>query len=240
MAAPAAAPAFSTQNAIEGILEKYNEAKTENKRNEDGTLKIKASSGLLVWKYGQKEIQLLMGRKADTGAFVTFAGGVEEADFNHPDKLPAVIAAACREAKEETRDLISFETARKAIEQASTWCIKNDSWPKFCAPVFAVNIDLNISSFNASVANEELTELKWLSLTDVLNAQGARVAELESKKEELAQASEADRKKALSELKDKHITLVSGDKVAAYVGRTVGAARDKFLELQAAHQRAAA
>ncbi len=247
MAAPAAAPAFTIQDAIIGINQKYDEAKTANKRNEDGTLKIKASSGLLVWKYGEKEIQLLMGKKTDTGAFVTFAGGVEEIDFNRTDTLPAVIATACREAEEETRNLIKFDVALQAINSASTWCIKNESWPHFCAPVFAVNFnDLDISGFNTDSSTEqkpELSELKWLSLTGVLNAQDARAAELESKKEEFAKdtmLSEDDRKKALSSLKDKHIKLASGDEVAAYVGRTVGAAKGKFLELQAAYQRSAA
>lgn len=221
------------------------------------TDKIKASSGLiLTTKTENGDVQILMGRlnKLDRpkpndaagvhGFYGVFSGGVEFGDSGKD--MPTVIVATIREVVEESLGALDKDAVLNILERPTTKLIKNAGWKFFNAVSFHANISAQegqqiVENFNSKInqpenAQHEITDLAWVSLRQLIDAQIQKDAEYKTLQTSLEQArgtpftaDELRDNKELGVVYNKNLKLASGVSVAHFVARTIFGVKDDLL-----------
>ncbi len=223
-----------------------------NKSIQTGKTKVNAASGLIITrKNSDDSIDLLMGRlfkKKDVAgvhnSYGLFAGSVELSDATAFKDVPAVCAAAAREVNEESLGAITEDRVIDLLQEPSTRLIKNEGWKKyFSAASFQVKIskeegDKIVSQFQierSKIQEHEITDLAWVSLKGIVEAQTIKNAEYELAREELEAEKgsaftpeELRAVQSLGQLYNKNVKISDDISVAHYVARTIFLNRDQL------------
>jgi len=229
------------QDAVEAVDKRIKDV------NDKTASKVKASSGLILTTVNSSgEIEVLMGRlnKLDRpnpkdeagvhGSYGVFSGGVELEDSQ--GNTPTVIAAAAREANEESLGALTQDKVLELLSQSTTRLIKNAGWKFFTAASFHVQLskeegDKIIQVFNSSIGTHpqhELKDLAWIPLKRILEVQAQKDDKYNTLKSELEKANgksftpdELRANKELAEIYNLNLQLTSEVSVAHFVARTI-------------------
>lgn len=209
--------------------------------------KIKASAGVILTRKTENgDIEVLMGRlnkldrpnpKDDAGvhgSYGLFSGGVEMKDAE--SGIPAVFTAAAREVEEESLGALSRDNVLDLLSLPTTKLIKNAGWKHFTAASFHTNIssedgDKIVNAFNGKIADHpqhEITDLAWVSLKHIVEAQAGKEerynalrAELEQAQGKPFSADELTKNKDLGKVYNENVALDNGIRIAHFVARTI-------------------
>jgi hypothetical protein len=229
----------------------------------NGTEKtIKASAGLILTrKTDNGEIEVLMGRLNKLNRWVAedkegvhdtyglFSGKVQSDDSHPTSDIPAVFHAAAREVEEESLGALNQEQVLDLLSLPTTKLIKNAGWKFFTVASFHTNIsteegekivaDFNKNKPSKDVRDCEMTELAWVSLKQIVEAQTSKNEEYSKEREnvkselevELGRApkdDELNNHPALCLLFKRNIALTNDLRVAHYVARTIFGLKDNL------------
>lgn len=236
------------QEAIDAVSQKIETARSE------GTTKVKAAAGLILTRETKSgETEVLMGRlnkldrpkpKDDAGvhdSYGLFAGGVELTDAGSAE--PAVVMATAREVEEESLGALSQEIILNLLSLSTTKLIKNAGWKHFPAASFHVNISREegeriVDVFNKAIGSHpqhEISDLAWISLTQIFEAQTAKEEQYNALKSQLEAerghpftADELRGQKDLGVVYNTNVSLSSGIQIAHFVARTLFGDKDSL------------